>query len=61
MTLETERKQGSRDINGKARETVDRIMKEHVPEPLPVDIEKELRSALKEIMNRYKIESLPVL
>jgi trimethylamine--corrinoid protein Co-methyltransferase len=61
MTLETERKQGSRDITDKARETVDRIMKEHVPEPLPVTVEKELRSTLKEIMNRYKIESLPVL
>ena len=61
MTLETERKQGSIDITGKARETVDRIMKEHVPELLPVDVENELRGALKEIMNRYGIESLPVL
>jgi trimethylamine:corrinoid methyltransferase-like protein len=59
--LETERKQGSRDIIGKARETVDRIMKEHVPEPLPLEVENELTSALKEIMNRYKIDSLPVL
>ncbi len=61
MTLETERKQGSKAITSKARETVDRLMKEHVPETLPVDVENELRSMLREIMKRYKIESLPVL
>jgi trimethylamine--corrinoid protein Co-methyltransferase len=61
LTFEAERKQGSRDINDRARETVDRLLKEHVPEPLPVHVENELRSMLKEIMKWYKIESLPVL
>ncbi len=61
MTLEAERKRGSRDILSKARETVDRILKEHVPEPLPIDVENELESTLKEIMKRYRIESLPIL
>jgi trimethylamine:corrinoid methyltransferase-like protein len=59
--LESERKQGSIDITDRARKTVDRLMKEHVPDPLPVGIENELRNMLKEIMNRYRIESLPVL
>jgi trimethylamine--corrinoid protein Co-methyltransferase len=61
MTLESERKQGSIDITDRARKTVDQLMKEHVPDPLPVGIENELRNMLKEIMNRYRIESLPVL
>jgi trimethylamine--corrinoid protein Co-methyltransferase len=60
-TLEAGRKRGSRDIVHRARETVDRILKEHAPEPLPVDIEKELQRTLKEIMKSYKIGSLPIL
>ncbi len=61
LTLEAERKQGSKDIIHKARETVDKILKEHVPEPLPSDVENDLRNTLKEIMNRYKVKSLPIL
>jgi len=61
LTLEAETKQGSKDIVSKARETVDRILEEHVPEPLPIDVENDLRDALKDIMNRYKIKSLPIL
>jgi trimethylamine--corrinoid protein Co-methyltransferase len=61
MTLETERKRGPRDILSKARETVDRILKEHVPEPLPNGVENQLTSTLKEIMKRCRVESLPIL
>jgi trimethylamine--corrinoid protein Co-methyltransferase len=61
LTLEAEQIQGSRDIVSKARVVVDEILKEHVPEPLPVDVEDDLRKTLKEIMNRYNIESLPIL
>jgi trimethylamine--corrinoid protein Co-methyltransferase len=61
LTLEAERKQGSKDIVIKAREAVDKILKEHVPEPLPIDVEKDLRNTLKGIMNRHKIKSLPIL
>lgn len=61
LTLEAERKQGSKDIVHKAREAVDKILKEHVPEPLPPDIENDLRQTLKDIMNRYKVKSLPIL
>jgi trimethylamine--corrinoid protein Co-methyltransferase len=61
FTLEAERKQGSKDIISKARQTVDQLLKEHVPEPLPAEIENDLKNALKEIMGRYNIESLPIL
>ena len=61
LTLETERKQGSKDILTRARETVDRVLKEHIPEPLPTDVENDLRNVLKEIMSRYGIDSLPIL
>jgi len=61
FTLEAERKQGSKDIISKARQTVDQLLKEHVPELLPAEIENDLKNALKEIMGRYNIESLPIL
>jgi len=59
LTLEAERKQGSKDLIDKARETVDQTLKEHAPEPLPVDVENELRNKLREITRRHRIESLP--
>jgi trimethylamine--corrinoid protein Co-methyltransferase len=59
LTLEAEKKQGSKDLIDKARETVDQTLKEHVPEPLPVDVENELRNKLREITRRHRIESLP--
>ena len=61
LTLEAERKQGSKDLIDKAREAVDQTLKEHVPEPLPADVENDLRNKLKEIARRYSIESLPFL
>jgi len=61
LTLEAERKQGSKDLIDKAREAVDQTLKEHVPEPLPADVENDLRNKLKEITRRHRIESLPFL
>jgi trimethylamine:corrinoid methyltransferase-like protein len=61
LTLEAERKQGSKNLIDKARETVDQTLKEHVPDPLPADVEKDLKNKLKEIAHRYSIESLPFL
>jgi trimethylamine--corrinoid protein Co-methyltransferase len=60
-TLEASRKQKPKQMIARARETVDKILKEHEPQPLSPDVEKDLREALKEIMNRYKIKSLPIL
>jgi len=61
LTLEAERKQGLKDIISKARETVDQVLREHVPEPLAVDVETDLKNTLKEIMKRYSIASVPIL
>lgn len=61
LSLEAERKQGTKDIVSRARETVDQTLEKHVPEPLPSDVENGLRSTLKEIMNRHGIRSLPIL
>jgi trimethylamine--corrinoid protein Co-methyltransferase len=61
LTLEAERKQGSKDMISRAREVVDKILKEHVPEPLQTDVENDLRNALKDIMSRYKVKSLPII
>jgi trimethylamine--corrinoid protein Co-methyltransferase len=61
LTEEAAKKQGSRDMISRARETVDYTLAEHVPEPLPLDIENDLRNVLKGIMSLYGIESLPIL
>lgn len=61
LTEEAEKKQGSRDMINRAREIVDSTLTEHVPEPLPIDIENNLRNVLKEIMSSYGIKSLPIL
>jgi len=61
LTLEAWKRQGSKNMITRAREIVNRILKEHVPEPLPTDIENDLREALREIMNRYNIKSVPIL
>jgi trimethylamine--corrinoid protein Co-methyltransferase len=60
-TLEASRKQQPKEMITRARETVSKILKEHDPEPLPTDVEKDLKKALREIMNRNKIKSVPLL
>jgi len=52
-------KSGSKDLLTVAREQVEKILKEHVVEPLPPDIEKELDKTIQEIAKKYKIEKLP--
>ena len=61
LALEAWKKQGSMNIINRARASVDRTLREHVPEPLPSDTESNLRQVLKGIMNRYNIKSVPVL
>jgi len=60
-TLEASKKQESKDMITRAREIVNRILKEHAPEPLPNDVENNLSEVLREIMNRYNIKSVPIL
>lgn len=47
-------KTGARNTLERAKETVDRILKEHVSEPLPSDIERQLDSFMKEILSRAR-------
>jgi trimethylamine--corrinoid protein Co-methyltransferase len=50
---------GSKDIVKRARETVKKILKEHKPEPLESDVEKDLDNVMKDLMKRHKISTLP--
>lgn len=52
---------GSKDVVQRAREIVEKILKEHKPEPLPGDIEKNLNDVMTEIMKRHKISTLPLV
>jgi len=61
LTLEAWKRQGSKNMVNRAREVVNRRLREHVPEPLPTDIENNLREVLRGIMNRYNIKSVPIL
>jgi len=60
-TLEASRKQTPKEMITRARDTVDRILREHVPEPLSSETERNLGETLKEIMSRYMIKSVPII
>jgi len=47
-------KTGARNTVERAKETVDRILKEHVSEPLPSDTERQLDSFMKEVLSRVR-------
>ena len=49
---ETWEKAGSKDLREIARDEVKKILKEHQPEPLDRDVEKELKKILKEVEKR---------
>ncbi len=50
---------GSKDIVQRAREVVEKTLKEHEPEPLPHDVEKDLDNVVRAIMKQHKISTLP--
>ncbi|MEM3641116.1 MAG: trimethylamine methyltransferase family protein, partial [Candidatus Bathyarchaeia archaeon] len=52
---------GSKDVVQRASEIVEKILKEHRPEPLPGDVERNLNDVMKEIMKRHKISNLPLV
>lgn len=52
---------GSKDVVKRAREIVKKTLKEHKPEPLPSDVEKDLDNVMKDIMKRHKIPALPLV
>jgi len=61
LTLEAWRRQGSKSIIERAKGVVDKTLREHIPEPLPTDVERDLREFLQGIMGRYHIKSVPIL
>ncbi|MCS7111454.1 MAG: trimethylamine methyltransferase family protein [Ignisphaera sp.] len=50
---------GSKDLNTVAREYVEKILREHSPEPLPPDVEKILNESMQMIARKYGVEKLP--
>ena len=58
-SIQTWKERGARTLNEVAKEYVEKILKEHVVEPLPPDIERELDKTILEIAKRYGIEKLP--
>ncbi|MEM2389673.1 MAG: trimethylamine methyltransferase family protein, partial [Ignisphaera sp.] len=58
-TTDMWRKSGSKDLSTVAREYVEKILKEHTPEPLPPDVEKSLSEVMLGIARRYGMEKLP--
>jgi len=58
-TYDMWKKLGSKDLNTIAKENVEKILKEHVIEPLPKDVEKMLDETMKNISHKYGIEKLP--
>jgi len=50
---------GAKDIVKRAKERVDEILKEHEPEPLPPDVEKELDNVAMEFMKKHGVTKLP--
>jgi trimethylamine--corrinoid protein Co-methyltransferase len=53
------KEKGSKTLGIVAKEYVEKILKEHVVEPLPPDVEKDLNKTMLEIAKRYGIEKLP--
>lgn len=51
---------GSKDTVNRAREVIEKILKEHRPEPLPQDIEKALDEVVIDVMKRYGLRELPL-
>jgi trimethylamine--corrinoid protein Co-methyltransferase len=52
---------GSKDIVKRARDIVKKTLREHKPEPLASDVEKDLDKVMKNIMKRHKISTLPLV
>ena len=45
--------EGSKTVNQRAKEIVEKTLKEHEPEPLPQDIENDLNNLVKDIMKKH--------
>ena len=54
------RKLGSKDTYQRAKEIVQRILRDHKPEPMPKDVEKNLDDVARKIMQKHGVEKPPL-
>jgi trimethylamine--corrinoid protein Co-methyltransferase len=55
LTPESWKKGGSKETTNRAKETVDKLLEEHIPAPLPRDAEGRLDEVFKGILKRHGI------
>jgi trimethylamine--corrinoid protein Co-methyltransferase len=60
LDLKLWKEQGSKDTFKRAKEIVRKTLKDHKPEPLPSDIEKDLDTVTKKIMKAQGVDRLPL-
>lgn len=51
---------GSKDAYQRSKEVVQKILKDHKPEPLSSDAERKLDDVARRIMKRHGIDKLPI-
>ena len=61
LSLDGWRRAGAKGIVARAKERVNELLAKYEPEPLPPDVERDLRALLEDVMKRYGIEKVPVL
>jgi trimethylamine--corrinoid protein Co-methyltransferase len=59
LTPDSWRKSGSKNSVDRAKETVDKLLMDHVPKPLPLDAEERLDQVFKEILARHGLPLPP--
>ncbi|TEU08608.1 hypothetical protein E3J20_08205 [Candidatus Bathyarchaeota archaeon] len=59
LTPNSWRKSGSKNSVDRAKETVDKLLTDHVPKPLPLDAEERLDQVFKEILARHGLPQPP--
>ena len=60
LDLKLWKEQGSKDTFTRAKEIAHRIIRDHKPEPLPPDVEKELDNVTRKIMKAHGVDKLPL-
>jgi len=60
QNLNAWKKLGSKDTVQRARDIVQKILKDHKPDPLPADIEKNLDDVARKIMRKHGVDKLPL-
>ena len=60
QNLNAWKKLGSKDTVQRARDIVQRILRDHKPDPLPADSEKNLDDVARKIMRKHGVDKLPL-